>query len=240
MFYLFLLALSAVAGVIQSVTGFGGAIFMMVFLPHFFDMLQAPALASSITFGLTSSMAWIFRKKIKWKLVLLPTVLYELGSVLVLSIASSLDMKLLGLSFGIFLLVLAVYFFFFSNAFSVKATPASACVCGFISGACSGLFGIGGPLLALYFLAATQEKEEYAGNLQFVFAVTTFMNLIIRIQKGFYTLSFLPFTIIGIVGITFGKKLGLHILRKINISLMRRLVYALVGISGVLTVLENL
>ena len=236
MLYVFLPIIAAVSGVLQSVTGFGSAILLMVFLPNFFDMLQAPAIASSITFGLSSTMAWKFRKELNWKLVLLPAVCYEIGSIIVLNIAAGLDLHLLGLAFGIFLILLALYFLLFSSRVTVSATPVSASLCSFFSGICSGLFGIGGPLLAMYFLAATQRKQQYAANLQFVFALTTSINLIIRIQKGFYTLSFLPVTIIGFLGITVGKQIGLRILDKINISLLRRLVYALVGISGIRTV----
>lgn len=240
MIYPILFALAAVSGVVQAVTGFGSAILLMMLLPHFFDMLQAPALTSSITIGITAALAWRFRSRLQWKLVLLPTLLYEVGSLIVLSIADNLDMNLLGLSFGIFLIVLALYFLLFSSTFSVQATPLSACICAFISGVCSGLFGIGGPLLALYFLAATREKEDYVGNLQFVFAITTSINLVIRLYKGFYLLSFLPLTIVGILGITVGKVVGLNILRRINVDLMRKLIYGLVGISGILTVLEHI
>ena len=103
MLYVFLPIIAAVSGVLQSVTGFGSAILLMVFLPNFFDMLQAPAIASSITFGLSSTMAWKFRKELNWKLVLLPAVCYEIGSIIVLNIAAGLDLHLLGLAFGIFL-----------------------------------------------------------------------------------------------------------------------------------------
>lgn len=240
MIYPILFVVSAVSGVVQAVTGFGSAILLMMLLPYFFDMLQAPALTSSITIGLTAALAWRFRNRIRWKLVLLPTLLYELGSILVLSIADELNMDMLGLSFGIFLIVLALYFLLLSSTFSVRATPVSACICSFISGACSGLFGIGGPLMAVYFLACTREKEDYVANLQFVFALTTAINLVIRLYKGFYVLSFLPLTIVGILGITVGKWAGLRILEQINTDLMRKLIYALVGISGILTVLEHI
>lgn len=238
MFYLILFIAAAVSGVVQAITGFGSAILLMMILPYFFDMLQAPALASSVTIGITAALAWRFRTKIQWQLVILPTILYELGSVIILNITSRLNMDILGLSFGVFLIILAVYFLFFSSSFSVKATPHSACICSFISGVCSGLFGIGGPLMAVYFLAATKEKEDYIANLQFVFAVTTAINLTIRIYKGFYLLSFLPLTVVGILGITIGKIVGLNILERINVALMRKLIHTLVGISGILTLLE--
>ena len=42
------------------------------------------------------------------------------------------------------------------------------------------------------------------------------------------------------MGITLGTQLGVKILAKINVDLMRKLVYILVGISGVMTLFEHL
>lgn len=232
--------LSAVSGVVQAVTGFGAAILLMLAMPYYFDMLQAPAITSTITLGITAGLAWTYRKHLDFKAILLPTIAYELGSMVTLHFAGGLDLELVGLAFGVFLIAIALYFIFVPPSFSVQANFLSATLCGLISGVCSALFGIGGPLMAMYFLVATKTKESYIGSLQFSFAVTTTINLIIRIQKGFYTLSFLPITILGIVGITLGKQLGVKILAKINVDLMRKLVYILVGISGVMTLFEHL
>ncbi len=235
-----ILVVAAVSGVVQSVTGFGSAILIMMFMPHFFNMLQAPAITSSITLGITAGLAWHYRKQIDFKVMILPTIIYELGSFVTLQVSGNLDLEVIGISFGVFLIAIALYFTFVPSGFSIKPNLLSASVCSLISGICSALFGIGGPLLAMYFLVATKSKEEYIGSLQFLFAVTTTINLIIRIQKGFYTLEFLPITIVGIIGITLGKSLGVKILEKINVELMRKLVYALVGISGVMTLVEHL
>ena len=116
----------------------------------------------------------------------------------------------------------------------------STAVCAMVSGMSSGLFGIGGPLMAVYYLSVTEEKKVYAANLQFLFALTSVINLTIRIQKGFYSLSFLPLTVLGILGITAGKWAGVRILERIDMKMMQRAVYALVGLSGLLTLAEHL
>lgn len=231
---------SAAAGVVQAVTGFGSAILIMMVLPYFFDMLKAPALCSAITFGFTASMAWRFRREVKPQLVLFPALCYEAGSVIVLNLARNLALDAIGVAFGVFLIVLSLYFLLLSKTISITAGMGSAAVCGMISGACSGLFGIGGPLMAVYFLAATRTKEEYAGNLQFVFALTTAVNFGIRVYKGFYTLDLVPLTLWGMAGITLGKMAGLKILDRINIERMGKLIYLLVGLSGVMTLAEHL
>ena len=62
----------------------------------------------------------------------------------------------------------------------------------------------------------------------------------VRVSEGIYTFDLLPYTLVGIVGITLGKLLGLRVLDKLDIDRMRRIVYAFVGISGVVNLVSNL
>lgn len=235
-----LLALTTVSGLVQSLTGFGAGIVMMLLLPTFFNMLQAPALSCAICLGLTAPMAWKFREYIRPKLVLPPLIAYEVGAITTLNVVSYLDLGILGIAFGVFLILLSLYFLFFSKNLKVKPTLGSAVFCGTLSGVCNGLFGIGGPTMAIYFLAITDTKESYSGNQQCLFFITTIINLIIRIYKGFYTLDLIPFTLIGMVGIGLGMRIGLKILSRINSNLLRKIIYAFVGLSGILTLVDHL
>ena len=61
---------AAVAGLIQSVTGFGAAVMMMLVVPYFLDMIRAPALVSTVALGLSVVLAWRFRRYVEWKLTL--------------------------------------------------------------------------------------------------------------------------------------------------------------------------
>ena len=69
------------AGAIQSITGFGAAVVLMMILPHFLDMIVSPALSSSICVGLTAVLFWKFRKKMDWRICLAPTALYMTASI---------------------------------------------------------------------------------------------------------------------------------------------------------------
>ena len=109
-----ILVVSAVSGVVQSVTGFGSAILIMMVMPHFFNMLQAPAITSSITLGITAGLAWHYRKQIDLRVMILPTVIYELGSVVTLLVAGNLDLDVIGTSFVLFLIFIFIYFEFLS------------------------------------------------------------------------------------------------------------------------------
>ena len=233
-----LLALTTVSGLVQSLTGFGAGVVMLLVLPSYFNMLQAPALSCAICLGLTAPMAWKFRKHIRLKLMLPPLCFYELGAMVTLNLVGGLDLEFLGIAFGVFLILLSIYFLFFSKNIQAKPTITSAAVCGTLSGVCNGLFGIGGPMMAIYFLAITDTKESYSGNQQCLFFITTIINLFIRIQKGFYTLDLIPMTLIGMVGIGIGMRFGLKILSRINSNLLRKIIYVFVGFSGILTLMD--
>lgn len=236
--YLAVALLASLSGIIHSATGFGAGIFMMLFFPSIFGMVSAPALSSAIVIGLEGSLAWKFRKYIDWKICLLPTAVYILFSVTAIGMVNRTDMEALTFAYGLFLLALAVYFFVFSAKLKFRANWQTATVCGAISGVASGFFGIGGPLMAVYFVSATEDKESYVANLQFLFTVTSIVNLITRIVNGIYTLDLLPLTLVGLGGILLGKVLGLKILNRLEPDTIRRLVYAFVGISGIITILK--
>ena len=140
---------------------------------------------------------------------------------------------------GVFLMLLAGYFFLFSERITLSGNRKTAAVCFALSGTTSGLFGIGGPLMALYFVATSKNKESYIANVQFVFAVTGIGNFLTRVVKGVYTVDLIPATLLGFLGILIGKAIGLKILDRLDLKRMKQCVYAFVGISGFITVAEH-
>ena len=235
--YIAIVAAAIVAGIIQTVTGFGAAVLLMLVMPYFFNMIAAPAVTSAITLGFTVTLAWKFRKYIDLKACLFPTLIYQLCSIAGIGLAKNLNLEHLSVAFGVFLVVLAIYFFAFSERIKVQANRKTAAVCALISGITAGFFGIGGPLMAIYFISATEDKQSYIGTLQFLFAFTNIVNLLVRIANGIFTVDLLPAVFLGFAGITVGKLVGLRILDKINPGRIKKLVYAFVGISGILSLL---
>lgn len=240
MVYAAIVAGSLAAGIVQSVTGFGAAIFLMLILPYFFDMVTAAALSSSVTMTLSIMLAWRFRKSTQWRLCALPTAVFLLCSVTAIHLVKGLEIGLLNLLFGIFLIFVAVYSLLATHRSAASGSRAAVAACAAVSGITSGLFGIGGPLIALYFVRISQNKESYIGNTQFLFATTSIVNFAARISNGLYTVDLLPLTLFGFAGIFLGKQIGLSILEKINADVMKKVVYAYVGLSGLITVLENI
>ena len=226
-----------VAGLIQTVTGFGSGIFMMVFFPTIFPILGASAISSAISLAGTCTLSWHYRKHCQWKLTLIPALIYILVSSGAILLAPYLPTDLLKKVFGVFLMLLSVYFLVFSSKLKIKATLLSATICGTLAGILGGRFGIGGPPMVIYFLAALDSKEEYLGTIQFHFFVTGVYMLFFRIYKGIFTMDMIPYVILGMAGIMIGKKFGTKIVDRINADTMKKLVYAFLGVSGFLNLL---
>jgi len=231
---------AAIGGFIQSVTGFGLAVFLMTVLPYFFSMLIAPSVSTSICFFLTVSIAWKFRKKIKLSVMLLPTICYNLASVMVIRLLGDMDLRMLTMAFGAFLVLLGGYFLLFAKDKDVHFTVPLTILFALLAGTCGGLFSIGGPFMAIYFLTATKDREEYLANIQSHFFAGNIVNMAARISAGYYTVNLIPYTLIGIVGVLCGKKFGLKLGSKLNANRLRVIVYGYVLLSGVITIVQQL
>ena len=224
------------AGLIQSVTGFGAAVVMMLVVPKFLGMATAPALISSICIFLSILLAWKFRKHVNVRQTITVAVLYIIVSSVTIWVSASWDLDFLSLIFGLFLIALSFYYLVLAKNLTIKVTPVSTVVCSMLSGLFGGLFSTGGPIASILFMGMTNDKMGYLANIQFLFVMTNMSNTLVRIFRGVYTADLIPLTIAGIIGINVGKKIGLKVLDRIDIELMRKIIYAFIGVSGMINV----
>ena len=162
-------------------------------------------------------------------------------SCTILYLLPGIDLSALKLYFGFFLMALGLYFMFFSEKARLKPNFPTAFICSTLSGAASGFFGIGGPLMAVYFLSVLgDDKEGYIGTTQMFFFITSFINNLVRIANGIVTLDLVPFILAGLVGMTFGSMIGGKILKRVNVRLFKKLIYGYLILSGGITVVQCL
>lgn len=236
-----IVALAALtAGAVQTVTGFGAAVVLMLVLPRVFGVVTAPAVSTSICVALSAALAWKFRKKTNFKLIALPIVVFGVCGIVIINLIKSLDLHIVGILFGAFLLALSVYNLVFAKKASLRPTKPVILLSSAVSGTFSGLFSIGGPLMALCFLPCSEDHEEYIGNMQTLFVVTNIINIIARLANGLYTVDLLPYTLVGMVFILVGKEFGIRFAKKLNIEVIKKVIYVFVGISGAITLAENI
>lgn len=228
------------AGFIQTVTGFGSVVVMMILFPFFFSIIDAPALALAINMLYCTILCWKYRRNIDFKAVLLPTVLYSVVGFVVTGLVGDADLRTLVIIFAIFLMLLALYLLFVSKRIRLKKpNPIVGASCGVLAGVSSGLFALGGPMIAPYMVAATKDHKSYVASMQFMFTVTNIINLAGRIVNGIFNFTMWPYIAVGSICILIGMKLGELVAAKLDPEKLRIIVYSFVGISGLILLLQQ-
>ena len=127
-----------VAGIVQAVTGFGSVVFMMLFFPFFFDMIDAPALALVINQLYCMVLLWQYRHHVQWRIVLPPTILYSVINFVVAQFVGRFDLRGLTVALALFLMALSIYFLAVARRIKVKPHPAIGVGVGIFSGITAG------------------------------------------------------------------------------------------------------
>lgn len=239
MLWIIVLLESLAAGFVQSVTGFGAGVIMMLVLPYLLNVVHAASLASVVCAGLTLSLAWKYRKNVNWR-VLLPLILSYTGAQsLTVHYVKSLDFSGLSIAFGCFLILLAIWYSFFNHRVHVKPRWYIGVLICVLSGISGGLFGFG-PMAALYLLPVTKDRDEYIGSTQMLFLFGNVSNMAARIVGGLFPPSILGPAVLGIAGILLGKRMGLAWGERLSKERLSRIVYLFIAVSGLIMIVKQL
>ena len=229
------LFVGSMAGLLQGMVGFGAGIILMIYLPTIYTVIGSAAITGAISIVLSGFMTFQYRHFIQMKKVLKPTILYMLICTLTIMISSYINAFYLKKALGVFLVILASYYLFFSKGKQV-INKSFACFCIVLSAICDGFFGIGGPLMVVYFMAKTKDQKEYLGCIQMFFLINCIYNTGLRIYRGLLVMDYLPLILLGAIGILLGCFVAKKLLRFIDENKIRKLVYFVIGISGILNI----
>jgi len=229
---LFVFAAALAGSFIQTVSGFGYAIIVMSILPMLVPF-QTAAIIELITAAFMSlAIAFNYRRHIRWKLVFWPLLSNVVAAQLGVMIQTESSEQTLRRILGAVLILLAVYFIFFSKKFHLPGTPEVGLAAGFVGGLCGGMMSIGGPPMVVYYLAATDSKEEYNATMQTFFVLTCLNVFITHLVMGHMTGAVLRFGVWALAGVGLGTLLGLKLFDRLSGPALKKLVYAFMSCTG--------
>lgn len=238
--YLAVALLSVGAGFLTATIGFGGAVFLMQFFPLLLPFLNASSLSSIIVYAGILVLAWQYRRHVMWGEVWLPSLLYVLSGVPAVFFAGMLDTQKLKLCFAVFLVLLGLYNLcnvLRAGGFRLPRRRAVGAACSVLSGIGTGMFGIGGPPMALYFLSvAGDDKEAYIGTIQVFFGISMLFTISARFASGAMPVELVPLALLGMGTSLAGKYLGTRLVTHINVNVMKLCVCLFMVFSGVVTI----
>ena len=222
---------------IQTVIGFAGALVALPILLFVVGLSDAIAYISLFYFLSSIYLVkkeWInIDKKLIIKVAISSTIGIAVG-IWVLNFGRALILKKL---LGVFLLVYVIY-----SLYDVKKFKTSSLLeytFGFLGGFFSGLFSTGGPLFVILVKNATLDMKTFRATMFGVLGLVSIIRVpmisiggILHWHHLYYSLFILPFFFIAIF-------LGKKMYSKINESVLRKSVLAVLFFSGVILLIKS-
>lgn len=223
---------------VQRVSGIGYGIIVMLFFPLVLSMGEATALSGMGSLIASCVVAYTMRKHVNIKKAMMPMVPYCVIACLMMLFVKSAAPRLLMILLGVALCGMSVYFYFFSGRIHIRPTTRNAMIAGSIGGVLSGLFSMGGPPVMVYFLSCSDTNDEYLANIQFFFVVSNAISTVARLANGFVTQRVLWLMLPAAAAMVAANYTGGKVYKRISAEGLRKVVYGVVGLCGLLTILR--
>lgn len=234
---IYITLLAAGASFVQRTVGFGFGIFIMTALP-FLMPSYGEAVTLSGLLSLTSATVVMvkYMKFVSWKRLLPVVAAFVIFSTLATAMLDKIEGPSIRVILGIMLVVISLYFSFFKEKLQKIITPTRGLQLGTgtASGLMGGFFGMHGPPVVLYLIASEPDKDHYMGMIQTYAVITNISLLIARGYNGYLTATVGTTYLYALGGLALGVIAGNWAFKHIPNKLFSYIVYAYIGISGLI------
>lgn len=220
------------AGLVQGITGFGSGIILMIFLPALVPIGRAAGISTLTMFVATVLVAWRYRKSLQWRQLVMPFIVYSAVATYSVHLGKMLDTGMMRMLLGGLLVALSAYFTLHKGREAKPYPLVVNVIFMVISGFFNGLFGIGGPLMALYYLMMAKTKEAYLASIQTFFVMDGIYVTALRFSQGILHIGDMKIVLLGMVGALVGTAIANRLVTRMNTERVKQIVYVFIGISG--------
>ena len=228
------------ASFVQRVSGFGFGIFIMTILPSLMPSYgEATTLSGLLAASQSLFVAISLRQYISWKNLLPILATFIAVSYFAINLLSTINDTLLKQILGATLIIISVYFYFFSSHIHLRPSLPIQISMGTLSGMMGGLFAMQGPPAVLYFISSEKSKESYLATTQVYFLVGNIMMTTFRASKGYLTPTVGHAYIYAILAVCIGTIIGRKVFEKISADRLKKIIYIYIFMSGVIALLTN-
>lgn len=237
---IYIILLAAGASFIQRTIGFGFGIFIMTALP-FLMPSYGEAVTLSGLLSLTSATIVMVKylKFVTWKRLLPIVASFIIFSTIAICLLDKIEGQAMRRILGITLILISLYFSFFKARIQklIRPTKGWQYGTGAASGIMGGLFAMHGPPVVLYLIVSEPDKDHYMGMIQTYAVVTNITMLAVRAFNGYVTPAVGSSYIYSLIGLAIGVIAGNWAFKHIPNRLFTYIVYAYIGVSGLIILL---
>lgn len=234
---LILFCFAFLATFVQRVSGFGFGILFVSCATFFIPSHgETTALAGMLAIFCAMYTGLQFYKYLNWKKLAFILSTFLIVSFFAVRLVAVMDAALMKKVLGAVLVLVSLYFVFASGRIHLKPTAAVQVSMGTISGLMGGMFGMQGPPAVLYFISATDSKEEYMALCQWYFIIGNIAMTIYRSGNGFVTPDVLKAFLWCLPAIPLGLWMGTKVYDRIPVAVLKKIVYCFIGLAGLVTI----
>ncbi|MBR7184725.1 MAG: sulfite exporter TauE/SafE family protein [Clostridia bacterium] len=219
---------------IQAVSGFGFGIFVMTIFPYILPSATCATLSAMLSLTSSITLSIRLRRLCNYRRILPPLLTYFVFSFVAVSLSASSPDKLLKRCLAVVLILLGIYFIWFSRRLRIKPTVGIGLAAGALSGVLGGFFSMGGPPIVLYLVNASEDNDHYIADIQTYFAITGLYTTTVRAANGLLTATVLTWWAIGVAAMLLGVVTGRALFHRLDPLMLKRIVYLYMAVSGVL------
>ena len=234
---LYIILMAAGASFVQRTIGFGFGIFIMTVLP-FLMPSYGEAVTLSGLLSLTSAAVVMSRyiKYVNWKRLWPIVAAFVIFSTTAICMLEKIEGRVMRIVLGVILILISLYFSFFKKKLQkiIRPTKVWQLVTGSASGIMGGLFGMHGPPVVLYLTVSEPDKDHYMGMIQTYAVITNITMVAVRAYTGYVTTTVGAAYFYVLSGLAVGIIAGNWAYRHIPNKLFTYVVYAYIGISGLI------
>lgn len=229
------------ASLVQGISGFAFSMIVLMVFPYLFGYTKSLVLAAMMATFVMLYNAFLYRKTIDWTWIVRWLAVYivaDLAGVLVLKRVG--DNPIWYPLMGVIFIAMAIYLLWGQKLVKVRVGWGSMIVLSVLSGLIMGAFGVGGPLMAAFFLEATSSKEYYLGTSQLVLGLTLFIDFLLRVFNGMFTVDLIGYTLLGMVSMVLGLYIAKRLVSRMDALTLRKFICVVMIADGVFMLFHNL
>lgn len=222
---------------IQAASGLGYAIFAMFFMPLIIPFQQCSIISAAVIVVIGIQMAVSLHSHLRIRKIILPMTFCLATTWLGIYIIRVTDEDKMRTIMGIFLILLAGYFYI-TNKYNIrmKAGLATDVIIGSITGLSTGMFNIVGPFLTLYYYDNCEDHLEFKANLETSFLIAGVYSLclnLIYVKPDIFLLKAIGLSAIGVI---FAGILGLHVFKRVDKEKLKYVIIGVLPIMGLILI----
>jgi uncharacterized membrane protein YfcA len=236
-----MLGATLIASIVQGMTGVGFSMIVMALLPLVISYTQSAQLALMLTFFFSFYTVIKYKDEIDYKAISLPIIFRFIGGAIGFKILIVFSEHYLTIMLGCMLAIFSLFVLVTDNRIRIKQGHRNAILSGTLSGVFTGIASIGGPPLVVYFLSVFNDsKKKYIASISFCYLIGCIYQLGLHAINGILKVSIIEPFLICLPTLLIGYLIGEKLLMKIKVEKIKKYVYFIILIMGVLITFKEI